>query len=69
MGLLLAEIDVFIGPLTAIVIGSIAFYLWDRRRAEGDCRDDPTYDVIMSMTSRRRCRHKFLLFVFFNFLF
>ena len=48
-----AEIDVLIGPRTAIVIGQIELCLWDLRRADGDCRDESTDDIVMSMTSRR----------------
>ena len=48
-----AEIVVLVGPRTAIVIGPIEFCPSDNRRADGDCRDEPTDDVIMSMTIRQ----------------
>ena len=65
-----AEINVLVGPRTAIVIVPIEFCLSDLRRADGDCRDEPTDDVIMSMISRRRCQniYIFLLSVFIYFL-
>ena len=37
-----AEIAVIVGPLTAVVIGPIGFYLLDFRRADGDCRERTT---------------------------
>ena len=55
-----ADIDVIIEPRAAIVIGPIAFCLSNRCRA-GRWRlpwwnDEPTDDVIMSMTSGRKCQ-------------
>ena len=55
-----ADIDVIIEPRAAIVIGPIAFCLSNRCRA-GRWRlpwwnDEPTDDIIMSMTSGRKCQ-------------
>ena len=41
-----------------------SFGLSDRRWTDGDCHDEPTDDVIMSMTSRRRCQYTFFSFCF-----
>ena len=47
------EIVVLVGPRTAIVIGPIEFCLSDLHQADGDCREEPTDDVIMSLASRQ----------------
>ena len=47
-----AEIAVLVGPPTAIVFGPIEFCLSILRRAGDYSRDEPTDDVVMSITSR-----------------
>ena len=42
-----AEVVALVGPRTAIVTGPIEFCLPDLRRDDGDCRDQPTDDVIL----------------------
>lgn len=51
LGELWAEMNIGIRSCTAILMGPIEFCLLDLHQADGDCHDEPTYDIIMSMTS------------------
>ena len=59
-----AEVDVLVGPHTALVIGPIEFCPSDLRRAEGDWLDEQTNGVILSMTSRQYYNENVSIIIF-----